>query len=64
MKLTTTQIADFQQSLVADLESQVWDFIKTYSAEQTDEDAFIDEAEAIRNQLLEAQERLTISFAS
>ncbi len=64
MKLTSTQIKDFQQSLVADLESQVWDFIKTYSNELTDEDTFIDEADDIRNQLLEAQERLTISFAS
>ena len=62
MKLTTAQINDFQQSLVADLESQVEDFIKTYTSEIATEDTFIDEYDAIREQLFTAQEGLTISF--
>ena len=62
MKLTTTQITDFQQALVSDLESQVWDFIKTYASELSEEDAFIDEYEALRDQLLDAGKGITISF--
>ena len=62
MKLTTTQISDFQQSLVSDLESQVWDFVKTYTAELCTEDTFVDQYEAVREQLITAQEGLTISF--
>ena len=62
MKLTTTQISDFQQSLVDDLESQVWDFVKTYTAELCNQDALVDEYKTVREQLLTAQEGLTISF--
>ena len=62
MQLTTSQITDFQQSLVSDLESQVWDFIKTYTYELTDEDTAIGEYEAVRNQLVEASKGLTFSF--
>ena len=62
MKLTTTQVTNFQQSLVSELESHVWDFIKSYTAQLCDEDTFVDEYEALRDQLLESQEGLTISF--
>ena len=62
MKLTTTQITDFQQALVDDLGSQVWDFIKTYTYELTDEDTSIGDYEDVRNQLVEASKGLTLSF--
>lgn len=62
MKLTTAQIQDFQRDLVNDLDSQVWEFVKTYTAEICSEDTFVDEYEAVRDQLLTAQEGLTISF--
>ena len=62
MKLTTAQLQDFERDLVNDLDSQTWDFIKSYTAQLCSEDTLTDEYESIREQLLTAQERLTISF--
>ena len=62
MKLTTTQISDFRQLLVDDLESQVWDFIKTYASELTPEGTTFDVSDAISDELIKASEGLTFSF--
>lgn len=62
MKLTTDQINDFKDALTSELECHIWDFIKTYTAELTTEDVFVDEYDDIRNQLLTAQESLNITF--
>lgn len=62
MKLTTAQIQDFQRDLINDLDSQIWDFIKGYTAQICSEDGFEDQYESVREQLVTAQEGLTISF--
>ena len=62
MKLTSTQITDFQRDLVNDLDSQVWEFVKAYTSQLCTDDTLVDEYEAIREELLKAQEGLTISF--
>ena len=62
MQLTDQHIHDFRKALINELDSHIYDFVKAFANELCTEDTFIDEYDSVRDQLLTAQESMTISF--
>ena len=62
MQLNQQQIHDFRNALINELDSHIYEFVKTFTNELCTEDTCIDEYDSIRDQLLRAQESMSISF--